>query len=187
MAFLSALVDHGTPVKAHRPWPRVSIDGDTWRQAVLGLAAGEATLLGLWSDGADVHMAVADPAYAKLAVLSLAAAGRRFPSVGLTHTPAQRLERAIPPGMSLFQVHPHTVVSLDYIKSQERRAHFLHHCPGFVIVDEAHACVGNGQGRIRIPEDAIGEYLGRCTFEPKEQTPAVPAARTPRLRHLRHP
>jgi hypothetical protein len=51
-----------------------------------------------------------------------------------------------PAGMSLFQVHPHTVVSLDYIKSQERRAHFLHHCPGFVIVDEAHACVGNGQG-----------------------------------------
>jgi hypothetical protein len=48
--------------------------------------------------------------------------------------------------VSLFQVHPHTVVSLDYIKSQERRAHFLHHCPNFVIVDEAHACVGNGQG-----------------------------------------
>jgi hypothetical protein len=49
--------------------------------------------------------------------------------------------------VSLFQVHPHTVVSLDYIKSQERRAHFLHHCPDFVIVDEAHTCVGNGQGR----------------------------------------
>jgi Helicase conserved C-terminal domain/SNF2-related domain len=67
-------------------------------------------------------------------------------AVAVTASSAKRLERAIPPGVSLFQVHPHTVVSLDYIKSQERRAHFLHHCPGFVIVDEAHACVGNGQG-----------------------------------------
>lgn len=68
-------------------------------------------------------------------------------AVAVTASSAKRLERAIPPGVSLFQVHPHTVVSLDYIKSQDRRAHFLHHCPDFVIVDEAHACVGNGQGR----------------------------------------
>lgn len=68
-------------------------------------------------------------------------------AVAVTSSTARRLERSIPPGISLFQVHPHTVVSLDYIKSQERRAHFLHHCPDFVIIDEAHACVGNGQGR----------------------------------------
>jgi len=68
-------------------------------------------------------------------------------AVAVTASSAKRLERAIPPGVSLFQVHPHTVVSLDYIKSQDRRAHFLHHCPHFVIVDEAHACAGNGQGR----------------------------------------
>ncbi|MDX9723218.1 MAG: helicase-related protein [Myxococcota bacterium] len=68
-------------------------------------------------------------------------------AVAVTASSAKRLERAIPPGVSLFQVHQHAVVSLDYIKSQERRAHFLHHCPDFVIVDEAHACVGNGQGR----------------------------------------
>lgn len=68
-------------------------------------------------------------------------------AVAVTASSAKRLERGIPPGVSLFQVHPHTVVSLDYIKSQDRRAHFLHHCPGFVIVDEAHSCAGNGQGR----------------------------------------
>jgi hypothetical protein len=68
-------------------------------------------------------------------------------AVAVTASSAKRLERAIPPGVSLFQVHPHTVVSLDYIKSQDRRAHFLHHCPHFVIVDEAHACAGDGQGR----------------------------------------
>ena len=65
----------------------------------------------------------------------------------MTAASAKRLERGIPPGQSLFQVHPHTVVSLDYIKSQDRRAHFLHHCPDFVILDEAHTCAGNGQGR----------------------------------------
>jgi excisionase family DNA binding protein len=42
--------------------------------------------------------------------------------------------------------------------------------------------VGHGRGRIRIPEDAIQEYLARCTFDVKEQKPAPPA---PRLKHLR--
>ena len=38
-------------------------------------------------------------------------------AVAVTASSAKRLERAIPPGVSLFQVHPHTVVSLDYIKN----------------------------------------------------------------------
>ena len=42
--------------------------------------------------------------------------------------------------------------------------------------------VGNGRGRVRIPEDAIGEYLARCTFEVREDKPP---ASTPRLKHLR--
>ena len=42
--------------------------------------------------------------------------------------------------------------------------------------------VGHGQGRLRIPEDAIAEYLARCTFDVKDEKPA---ARTPRLRHIR--
>jgi hypothetical protein len=50
-------------------------------------------------------------------------------AVAVTAASAKRLERGIPPGLSLFQVHPHTVVSLDYIKGQDRRAHFLSHCP----------------------------------------------------------
>lgn len=44
--------------------------------------------------------------------------------------------------------------------------------------------VGNGRGRIRIPEDAIGEYLARCTFEAGEDRPPV-SAPTPKLKHLR--
>lgn len=44
--------------------------------------------------------------------------------------------------------------------------------------------VGNGRGRIRIPEDAIGEYLARCTFEAGEDSQPV-SAPTPKLKHLR--
>ncbi len=69
-------------------------------------------------------------------------------AVAVTAASATRLERGIPPGVSLFPVHPHTVVSLDYIKSQDRRrATSSRACPDFVIVDEAHTCAATGQGR----------------------------------------
>jgi superfamily II DNA or RNA helicase len=67
-------------------------------------------------------------------------------AVAVTASSARRLEDGVPPGVSIFDVHPHTVVSLDYIKSGSRRDYFLHACPNFVIVDEAHSCTGSGQG-----------------------------------------
>jgi superfamily II DNA or RNA helicase len=67
-------------------------------------------------------------------------------AVAVTAQSSRRLERGIPPGMSIFSVYPHTVVSLDYIKTHERRDHFLHACPDFVIVDEAHTCAAVGRG-----------------------------------------
>ena len=60
---------------------------------------------------------------------------------------ATRLERDLPPGASVFDAHPFTVVSLDYIKSDRRREAFQRFCPEFVIVDEAHTCTQGGQGR----------------------------------------
>ena len=54
---------------------------------------------------------------------------------------AARLERGLRPDESVFEVHPFTIVSLDYIKSDRRRDDFLRACPPFVIVDEAHTCV----------------------------------------------
>jgi superfamily II DNA or RNA helicase len=53
---------------------------------------------------------------------------------------AARLERGLPAGRSLFEEYPITVVSLDFIKAEKRRAEFLRTCPEFVIVDEAHSC-----------------------------------------------
>ena len=68
-------------------------------------------------------------------------------AVVVRSNPADRLERDLPPGTSLFHAHPHTVVSLDYIKSERRREAFQRFCPEFVIVDEAHTCTQAGQGR----------------------------------------
>lgn len=51
---------------------------------------------------------------------------------------ATRLERHLRMGESLFDRHPFTVVSTDFIKSERRRDDFLRAAPDFVIVDEAH-------------------------------------------------
>lgn len=67
--------------------------------------------------------------------------------VAVTSASAARLERNLPPSESIFTTHPHSVVSLDYIKSERRRSEFLRACPELVIVDEAHTCASTGQGR----------------------------------------
>lgn len=62
----------------------------------------------------------------------------------------RRLERICRVGESLFDRHPHVIVSTDFIKSPRRRDDFIRACPELVIVDEAHACTLAGQkGRSR--------------------------------------
>lgn len=53
---------------------------------------------------------------------------------------ARRLEKNLRADESIFETHPFTVVSTDFIKSDRRRHDFLRACPEFVIVDEAHTC-----------------------------------------------
>jgi superfamily II DNA or RNA helicase len=60
---------------------------------------------------------------------------------------AARLERGLGVGESLFERHPITVVSTDYIKSDRRRDDFVRACPELVIVDEAHTCADASAGR----------------------------------------
>jgi superfamily II DNA or RNA helicase len=48
---------------------------------------------------------------------------------------------------SLFDLYPHVVVSLDFIKSDQRRYEFARTCPELVIVDEAHTCAFGYEGR----------------------------------------
>lgn len=57
-----------------------------------------------------------------------------------------KLERGLPSGdHHIFSYYRHLVVSLDYAKSDKRRASFLAHCPDLVIVDEAHTCANPGK------------------------------------------
>jgi len=53
---------------------------------------------------------------------------------------ASRLERNCAMGQSLFEVYPHVIVSLDFIKTDRRREEFLRTAPEFVTIDEAHTC-----------------------------------------------
>lgn len=68
-------------------------------------------------------------------------------AVAVTSGSAARLERSLPVSQSLFDAYPFTVVSLDYIKAEKRRDGFAKACPNFVIIDEAHSCVGTGAGK----------------------------------------
>ena len=93
-------------------------------------------------------------------------------AASVTARSARRLERGVPPGVSIFAVHPHTVVSLDYIKTRERRDHFLQACPDFVIVDEAHTCASAGGSRhqryelLRGLADSASRHLVMLTATP---------------------
>jgi len=103
MFILRALIADGARAKAHHPWPRVAVDAKTWTAAVESLAAGDLTLVGLWGDGGDVHMALCNEPASEFAVITLACLDGRFPSVGRAHPPAIRLERTI---RDLFGLEP---------------------------------------------------------------------------------
>ena len=51
-----------------------------------------------------------------------------------------RLEKKLRPDQNVFRDIPYQVISIDYVKQDNKRTVFLDHCPDFVIVDEAHTC-----------------------------------------------
>jgi Ni,Fe-hydrogenase III large subunit/Ni,Fe-hydrogenase III component G len=87
-------IPHSEKAGSHRPWPRVAVVDEGWQAAIDQLAAGQATLLGLWGDAGMVHMALLGES-ADIAVLSYICKDGRYPSVGARHPAALRLERAI--------------------------------------------------------------------------------------------
>jgi Ni,Fe-hydrogenase III large subunit len=89
------LVQQGHKVAQHRPMPRVVVDVSAWNLVVEELTQGRWGLLGLWGEPSAVHMAIIDHAAAEVCVLSLDCPDRAFPSVGMHHPPALRLERAV--------------------------------------------------------------------------------------------
>jgi Ni,Fe-hydrogenase III large subunit len=82
------------------------VTADAWTAAAHEFAAGRATLLGMWGEAGDisaVHMALIEQDTNDLAVLSLQCPELEFPSVGASHAPAIRLERAL---HSLYGLRP---------------------------------------------------------------------------------
>jgi superfamily II DNA or RNA helicase len=51
-----------------------------------------------------------------------------------------RLDREIQGDRSVYDYYPYQIISLDYIKSDQRRQVFIQESPELVIVDEAHTC-----------------------------------------------
>lgn len=71
-----------------------------------------------------------------------------LPAVVVRPGTVTALERDLPTDRSLFEEYPCTVVSIDFIKSDRRRARFVQTCPEFVIVDEAHAAAQSSSGGV---------------------------------------
>ena len=51
-----------------------------------------------------------------------------------------RLDREIHGDESVYTYYPFQIISIDYIKSDQRRQVFIQECPELLIVDEAHTC-----------------------------------------------
>ena len=92
---LTDLMHKGRKVAQHRPWSRAVVDAADWSRAAGELARGNCSLLALWGEPSAVHMAISDKAGGEIVVLSVDCPGHTYPSVGMRHPPAIRLERAI--------------------------------------------------------------------------------------------
>lgn len=93
MQTLTALLDSGQLVAVHRPFSRCVVSGVVWRLAAERLAAGTCTLLSLWGEPDQVHMALLEDG--AVGVLTLPCPDRSYPAVSALHAPAMRLERTL--------------------------------------------------------------------------------------------
>jgi superfamily II DNA or RNA helicase len=94
-----------------------------------------------------------------------------------------QLERRIPAGAgSIFSYYPFQVVSIDFVKGDRKRDNFLHHCPDFVIVDEAHGAASatgtniNQQQRHQLLKDLAASPTRHMVFLTATPHSGVPAA-----------
>lgn len=91
MSFLAA----SEAVADHRPWPRHRLTRAQWLALIARLEQADWTLIGLWAEPRELHLALLEPASGSIAVASLSCPDGRFPSVSRYRPGAIRLERAI--------------------------------------------------------------------------------------------
>ncbi|HTO78480.1 MAG TPA: nickel-dependent hydrogenase large subunit, partial [Methylocystis sp.] len=85
----------GREAGCSKPWPRHIVEQTGWLRAIREISKGQGDLLSLWSDGAEVHMAILAHESSEIGLVSFECPEGRFPSVAHLHPPAMRLERAI--------------------------------------------------------------------------------------------
>ncbi len=77
----------------------------------------------------------------------------------------RQLERETPPGRAIYEHFPVQVISIDWVKSERHRHHFLLHAPELVIVDEAHGAAmaqnQNQQQRHRLVQELAASHPQR--------------------------
>ena len=74
-------------------------------------------------------------------------------------TTVRALERECAQCESLFDVYPYTIVSIDFIKADRRRAEFLRTAPEIVVIDEAHAVAFDAQTNMRHQRYTLAKEL----------------------------
>ena len=79
MSILESLQNDGVRVVAQRAVPRVWVDDDGWRRTINHLRAGELTLLSLWAEASQVHMALLQPDDHGILILTLPCPSGRYP------------------------------------------------------------------------------------------------------------
>lgn len=93
---------------------------------------------------------------------------------------AAKLDRRIQGDESVFHYYPYQVISVDYIKSDQRSQTFIHECPELVIVDEAHTCARpKGASLAQMQRHHLihqiaqkeGQHLILCTATPHSGKP----------------
>ncbi|NOX40639.1 MAG: hydrogenase expression protein HypE [Alphaproteobacteria bacterium] len=77
------------------PMARHKVSRAEWQLAIDELARGGLSLLSLWASRGAVHMALRRGETGEIGVISVDSRRKTFPSVGVQHPAAQRLERAM--------------------------------------------------------------------------------------------
>ncbi len=86
-----------------------------------------------------------------------------------------RLERDLPrPNLSIYQYYRHLILSIDFVKSERNRGHFLDNAPDLVIVDEAHIATRPGTTSVR-PQQQRYELLRALADDPDRHLVLVTA------------
>jgi Ni,Fe-hydrogenase III large subunit len=85
----------GQKVAEQRPFPRVRMDVRAWRAMVAQLSTAEWSVMAMWGEAEEVHVAMRDDEADEIAVISHPCPERWFPSLGRARPSVIRLERAI--------------------------------------------------------------------------------------------